>query len=197
MTSQTPAAAAAAAANVESQNNDNENIVKITDFKIPLSPFKFGKFKFDNISYNSLAQSIFALKAKVFKDQVAYDKVMKEKLNPTEYQFIKIENFDKDVWRNVIREHLFKLVSAFLNDNFSVKKYLIDTGDKKIYYIQKYDWVLGTGTEPKDSIEKARGDNYLGYVYETLRSVYQSEVKDQVDRAFVETSLDVAEGLSA
>ncbi len=121
-----------------------------------------------------------------FKDEIALLKIMKMP-QPMDARWVKVRNFNKDSWEQVVEGILFEGLMAKFTQNVGCRKYLFKTHGKHLAYCDEKDALLGTGicrfTDSSNYIEKWPGKNLVGAalmkVREVLRKMpaYQEELE--------------------
>ena len=144
----------------------------------PFSQWYRSVFEVDGTKYNCAEQYMMAQKAKLFWDEEAYAKIMKSHDPSTQKATGRqVKNFDVAKWSAVSRDFVYKANLAKFSEP-SLKKVLLETGDKEIVEASPTDkiWGIGLGEDDPRRFDKSQwqGLNWLGEtimkVRETLRN---------------------------
>jgi len=130
------------------------------------------RFNVDGVYYNCAEQYMMAMKAAFFEDYV--ESIMKT-TDPKAQKALgrQVKNFNSDRWNAVAKDFVFKANLAKFSDD-TLKRLLLDTGDKEIVEASPYDkiWGIGMSETDPDRFDKSkwRGTNWLGEVLMQVRA---------------------------
>lgn len=155
--------------------------------KSPFSNWYPVPFKDEVIDYWCTEQYMMAQKALLFKDLDTYHRIMSSK----DQRNIKnlgrqVRGFDQEIWDKnkisiVIRGNFLKF-----QQNYSLRRILLDTKDKILVEASPYDCIWGVGLAEEDEQIKNpnnwRGENLLG---EALMEVREQLKKDKSYEKFI------------
>ena len=136
------------------------------------------------VKYCTCEQYMMAAKAVLFEDKDSLEKIMASK-DPKGQKALgrKVKNFDKDRWEGIAREIVFKANLAKFSQNADFKKFLMDTGNKKIVEASPYDCIWGIGLGEDDprvlDPDQWKGTNWLGESIMRVRNVIRKQQKEQ------------------
>ena len=132
------------------------------------------RFNVDGVYYNCAEQYMMAMKAAFFEDYVTLESIMKT-TDPKAQKALgrQVKNFNSDRWNAVAKDFVFKANLAKFSDD-TLKRLLLDTGDKEIVEASPYDkiWGIGMSETDPDRFDKSkwRGTNWLGEVLMQVRA---------------------------
>lgn len=132
------------------------------------------RFSVGGVYYNCAEQYMMAMKASLFENYDTLDAIMGTS-NPKEQKALgrQVKNFNADKWNAVAKDFVFKANLAKFSDD-TLKRLLLDTGDKEIVEASPYDTVWGIGMSETDpnrfDKSKWRGTNWLGEVLMQVRA---------------------------
>ena len=109
-------------------------------------------FVIEGVEYNCVEQYMMAEKARFFNDTEIEQKIMEARL-PGNQKGLgrKVQNFDADAWMAVCREKVLPGIIAKFKSHPSLKKLLLQTGDKIIAEASPVDKIWGIGLAPDDT----------------------------------------------
>lgn len=138
------------------------------------------KFVIDDFEYSNVEQYMMAMKAKLFHDSSRYTRILKTD-DPQECKKLgkQVHPFSVDVWNKYKYEIVKSGNRAKFNQNQSLKKILLDTGDAILAEASPYDDIWGIGLDALHAIlvpvSDWKGDNLLGKILMELRTEFLKE----------------------
>jgi ribA/ribD-fused uncharacterized protein len=132
------------------------------------------KFTVADVNYETAEQFMMHQKALVFGDQEAAAKVLLT-VDPREQKKIgrSVKNFDPKQWSDVAWQVVYNGNRAKFEQNPSMLKQLMETGDRELVEASPYDkiWGIGMGQDDPRALDKTKwdGTNLLGDVLTQLR----------------------------
>lgn len=146
----------------------------------PFSQWHRSKITLYGVEYNCAEQFMMAMKAKLFGDIDTYHEIMSTS-NPGEQKALgrKVRGFDVEKWSKVSRKIVYQANYVKFTSNETLKKILLDTGDREIVEASPYDkiWGIGMGVDHADILDKTKwkGLNWLGEVLMQVREDIRKE----------------------
>lgn len=129
-------------------------------------------FIIDGIKFNCAEQYMMYSKAKLFQDEEIALKILGEQ-SPRKQKDLgrSIRNFDEETWISHRYNIVYQGTYAKFNQNPSLKKQLLSTGDSMICEASPYDCIWGIGITQEQSEQGAgwRGENLLGQILMKVR----------------------------
>ena len=135
--------------------------------------------KLTELSYSNAEQFMMAEKARLFEDRESLEKIL-ETSTPREAKKLgrQVVGFDEKKWNERCFEIVVKGNYHKFNQNRSLKKFLLKTGEKIIVEASPKDRIWGIGlsikSEKTKDPENWRGSNLLGYALMEVRSALNS-----------------------
>ena len=145
----------------------------------PFSQWYKSEFTLYGVEYNCAEQYVMAMKATMFGDFDSRNQIMATR-DPSKQKAIgrKVSGFDADKWSEVAKKFVYEANMAKFSSK-SLKKVLLETGDKEIVEASPYDtiWGIGLGPDDPDRFDKSkwRGTNWLGEVLMQVREAIRKE----------------------
>lgn len=137
-------------------------------------------FVLDGIRYNCAEQFMMAEKARIFGDQLTRKKILKE----TDPQVMKhlgreVQGFNPNIWDRKSYDVVVRGNVAKFSQNESLKKVLLETGDKALVEASPYDTIWGIGMDEEEAMRSYphiwRGENKLGFALMEVRDILNEE----------------------
>lgn len=155
----------------------------ITAFFGGLSPFSnhhIAPQKLDNIVFNCNEQYYMYEKAKAFNDHTTAANILKEK-DPVEQKKLgsKIKDYKDATWRNKCLNVMERGLKAKLDQNPSIKDFLINTGTNMLVEANPRDtyWGIGLSTYDRQTWVKNswcnKATNHMGRLLSELRTIHK------------------------
>ena len=146
----------------------------------PLSNHHIAPQKLDNRVFNCNEQFYMYEKAKTFNDHTTAETILREK-DPVEQKKLgsKIKDFKESAWRNKCLEIMERGLSAKLEQNPSIKEFLINTGTNMLVEANPRDsyWGIGSSTHDwRTWIKNSwcnKATNHMGRLLAELRTIYK------------------------
>lgn len=133
-----------------------------------LSNWYLSDFTVDNISYSSMEQYMMYQKALLFHDIEIAEQIL-ETSNVGKIKALgrSVKNYDDIIWNGMRQLVVCKGLTEKFNQNVTLQKKLIETGNDILAECAVQDKIWGIGLSMKDEkrfyMEKWRGKNLLGF----------------------------------
>lgn len=139
-----------------------------------LSHWHPARFSVDGVEYNCCEQFMMAEKARLFGDDEALAKIL-ESESPRAQKALgrAVRNFDKVTWDGVCRGIVYTANLARFEQDESLRRTLLATGEKTIVEASPTDRIWGVGLSQDDpraqDPSQWRGTNWLGVALTQVR----------------------------
>lgn len=137
-------------------------------------------FVVDGVTYYTAEQYMMAQKALLFQDKKIFEEIMEAK-HPKEYKALgrKIKGFDEKVWNEKKGQIVIEGNCAKFSQNETLKRFLLNTGNKVLVEASPYDRIWGIGlSADTPNIENPtiwKGQNLLGFALMEVRELLKEE----------------------
>ncbi len=144
----------------------------------PFSQWYPSVFQIYGITYNCAEQWMMACKARMFGDTEAEKSIM-ETDQPSKQKAIgrKVKGFNQATWEKEARDLVKQGSRAKFDQNYELKRTLMETGDKPLVEASPTDviWGIGLAEDDPKAMDKSswRGTNWLGEILTELREEYK------------------------
>ncbi len=143
----------------------------------PFSQWATSVFKIDGVTYSSAEQYMMAEKARFFGDEETVKKIMQTAI-PYEQKKLgrQVKNFNKNKWKAVARDVVYKGNVAKFSQNPHLKEKLMETKGTTLVEASPHDELWGIGLREDDPRAQNRsqwqGRNWLGEVITKVREKF-------------------------
>lgn len=132
------------------------------------------EFKLNGVVFKTTEQYMMAEKAKLFNDSIILEQIMSADTTKEIKELgRKIANFDSEIWNQNKFNIVVKGNYEKFNQNWDLKKFLLETDDSIIVEASPYDKIWGIGLAETDKDIKNpllwKGSNLLGYALMNVR----------------------------
>ena len=140
----------------------------------PFSNWHLCTFEVDGTWFNCVEQYMMARKAIMFEDTEIYDRIMSTDA-PSEQKRLgrRVKGFNPLRWDAAAKNIVFRGACAKFSQNESLKKALLETGEKILVEASPYDKIWGIGLSADDpratDPDQWEGTNWLGEVLMQVR----------------------------
>ena len=161
--------------------NKNDSLAERSFSNFFKSPMNIEIYDGRRIKFECNEQYFMYRKALTFKDFVTLEKILVNGLKPNDYKELgrAVQNFDKKLWDSIRYDIMLEGLREKFTQNDTLKKYLLQTGDKIIVETTGFDTIWGNGHFKylkngqlnKDCFNpyKWTGTNLLGFALMELR----------------------------
>ncbi len=142
-------------------------------------------FEINGIKFNCSEQYMMYHKAKLFNDTESMELILNE-FDPKEQKLLgrKVKSFDRNIWLHNAQKIMIPGLKAKFEQNPSMLKELLDTGDTILAEASPYDLVWGIGLAEDDSLaldeKNWTGTNLLGKFLMDVRTQLRSKQKPNI-----------------
>lgn len=138
--------------------------------------YKPNDFIHQGVSYNCSEQAMMHKKALLFGDTEVAQLIM-EQTSPRLQKALgrEVRGFDKETWDDRSEDIVTDILVSKFTSTPSLKKYILDTGDKVLVEASPYDtvWGIGLKMDHPDAQDEStwRGENRLGNALMKAREI--------------------------